>query len=125
MTNNRLVWSSESGRVCPECGNPVSSCTCRKKNDEKTGKISRDFPDDGIIRIIRETKGHRGKTVTIIGNITIDINNLKELAKQLKNRCGTGGTIKDGAIIIQGDHRQTIFEELTRQGHRAKISGDE
>lgn len=123
MTNSRPVWSSESGRICSECGKPVSSCTCKKKKDEKTGKITRDFPDDGIIRIMRETKEHGGKTVTTIGNITIENSMLKDLAKHLKNRCATGGTIKDGVIIIQGDHRQVIFEELTRHGYRAKISG--
>jgi translation initiation factor 1 len=123
MTNSKPVWSSESGRVCPECGSPVSSCTCKKKKDAKTVKNVRDFPDDGIIRIIRETKGHGGKTVTIIGNIPFDNSRLKELAKQLKNRCGTGGTIKDNEIIIQGDHRQVIHDELIRQGYRAKITG--
>jgi translation initiation factor 1 len=123
MRNSRPVWSSESGRICSECGNPVSSCTCKKKKDEKTEKNERLFPDDGIIRIMREIKGYGGKTVTIIGNITINTDKLKDLARQLKNRCGTGGTIKDGEIIIQGDHRQAILEELTRQGYRAKISG--
>jgi translation initiation factor 1 len=123
MTNSKLVYSSGSGRICPECGNPVSSCTCKKKKEAKTEKNTRRFPDDGIIRIIRETKGHCGKTVTIISNIPIDNNRLKELAKQLKNRCGTGGTLKDNEIIIQGDHRQTILEELTKQGYRAKIAG--
>jgi len=123
MTNSRLVYSSASGRICPECGNPVSTCICKKGKDSITEKNTRRFPDDGIIRIIRETKGHGGKTVTIIGNIPIDNNRLKELAKQLKNRCGTGGTIKDSEIIIQGDHRQVILEELAKQGYRAKISG--
>ncbi len=123
MTNSRPVWSSESGRICPECGNPVSSCTCKKKKDLKTEKNLRNFPDDGIIRIMRETKGHGGKTVTIIGNISIDNSKLKDMAKQLKNRCGTGGTIKDNEIIIQGDHREVILQELTKQGYRAKIAG--
>jgi translation initiation factor 1 len=91
--------------------------------DAKTGENTRKFPDDGIIRIMRETKGHGGKTVTIIGNISIGNSKLKELAKQIKNHCGTGGTIKDGVIIIQGDHRQAILDELARQGYRAKVSG--
>ena len=123
MTNSRLVYSSASGRICPECGNPVSSCTCKKKKDVKTEKPARSYPADGIIRIMRDTKGHGGKTVTKLSNISIDNSRLKELAKQLKNRCGTGGTIKHGEINIQGDHRQAILEELTRQGYRAKIAG--
>ncbi|NLD37686.1 MAG: translation initiation factor [Desulfatiglans sp.] len=124
MINSRPVWSSESGRICPECGNPVSSCTCKKKKDLKTEKNSRNFPDDGIIRVMRETKGHGGKTVTIIGGIPIENSKLKDLAKQLKNRCATGGTIKDNEIIIQGDHREVILQELTKQGYRVKISGN-
>jgi translation initiation factor 1 len=123
MTNSRLVYSSGSGRICPECGNPVLSCTCKKIKEGKPEKNTRRFPDDGIIRIMRETKGHGGKTVTIIGNISIDNNQLNDLAKQLKNRCGTGGTIKDKEIIIQGDHRQVILHELTKQGYIAKIAG--
>jgi translation initiation factor 1 len=120
MTNSRAVWSSESGRVCPDCGNPVTSCACKRG---KTEKNPRNFPDDRIIRIMKETKGHGGKTVTIIGNIPIDNSRLELLAKQLKSRCGTGGTIKDGEIIIQGDHREVILQELAKQGYRAKIAG--
>jgi translation initiation factor 1 len=123
MNKSKLVYSTEFGRICPECSKPVSACVCKKnKSNEMKGTL-RHYPDDGIIRIMRETKGHGGKTVTKLSNISIDNNLLKELVKQLKNRCGTGGTIKDDEIIIQGDHRQAILDELIGQGYRAKIAG--
>jgi len=123
MTKSRPVWSSESGRICPECGKPVSFCVCNKKKKDPTNKQARNYPADGIIRISRETKGHGGKTVTVIGNTPFKEHELKEFAKKLKTRCGTGGTVKDGEIVIQGDHRQVILDELTRQGLKAKLTG--
>ena len=72
---------------------------------------------------MRETKGHKGKTVTIIGNIPLKENELKAFAKQLKTRCGTGGSVKTGEIIIQGDHRQAILDEIIKQGYKAKLAG--
>ena len=122
MTKSRLVWSSESGRICPECSKPVSSCICKMKKNE-TNKPDRKYPADGIIRIMRETKGHNGKTVTVIVNTPFKENELKEFAKKLKARCGTGGSVKDSEILIQGDHRQTILDELVKQGYRAKLAG--
>ena len=122
MAKSRLVWSSESGRICPDCGKPVSSCMCRNKKNG-TQQPARKYPDDGIIRIMRETKGHNGKTVTIIGNTPFKETELKEFAKKLKARCGTGGTVKDNEIIIQGDHRQVILDEIIKQGYKAKPAG--
>ena len=72
---------------------------------------------------MRETKGHKGKAVTIIGNIPLKESELKEFAKKLKIRCGTGGTIKDSEIVIQGDHRQATLDEITKQGYKAKLAG--
>ncbi|MGD9162454.1 MAG: stress response translation initiation inhibitor YciH, partial [Desulfobacteraceae bacterium] len=86
-------------------------------------KAIRNYPSDGVIRIMRETKAHKGKTVTVIGNIPFKDSELKEFAKRLKTRCGTGGSIKDGEILIQGDHRQAVLDEITRQGYKAKLAG--
>ena len=72
---------------------------------------------------MRETKGHKGKTVTVIGNIPLKESELKDFAKKLKTRCGTGGSVKGLEIVIQGDHRQTILDELIKQGYRAKLAG--
>ncbi len=123
MSKSVLVWSSESGRICPECGKPATSCTCKKKKNSRQDKPVKNYPDDGIIRIMRETKGHKGKTVTVIGNTPFKDRELKEFAKKLKARCGTGGSIRDKEILIQGDHRQVILEELSKLGFKAKMAG--
>ena len=123
MTKSRLVYSSEKGRICPGCGKPVSSCVCKKKKTNNDSAAVRNYPDDGVIRITRETKGHKGKTVTRVGNIHLGESGLKDFARRLKTRCGTGGSIKDSEIIIQGDHRQVILDEIIKQGYRAKLAG--
>ncbi len=68
-------------------------------------------------------KGRKGKTATVIVGIPLNNNDLKQFAKELKQRCGTGGSIKDGAIIIQGDHRNTLLAELKKQGYTAILAG--
>jgi len=78
---------------------------------------------DGIIRVQREVKGRKGKTVTTVSGFQVNADEIKELANQLKRRCGTGGSVKDGIIIIQGDHRETLIIELRNRGFKAKISG--
>jgi len=119
MNNSRLVYSTETGKICPSCQQPVSKCTCKKKKS----KFQPNIKIDGIIRVQREVKGRRGKTVTTISGFQIDHNELKDLATQLKRRCGTGGSVKDGVIIIQGDHRDTLVAELKDRGFKAKIAG--
>jgi translation initiation factor 1 len=120
MNNSRLVYSTESGRVCPSCGNPATNCTCKKK---KTAKKQSKYPDDGIVRIRREVKGRKGKTVTTVSDIPLNDTKLKQFAKTLKRKCGTGGTVKDGIIIIQGDHRETLLNEIKQQGYTVKLAG--
>jgi translation initiation factor 1 len=80
-------------------------------------------PADGIIRIRREVKGRGGKTVTVASGFRLDEDRLKQLSAQLKRRCGTGGSIKDGEILIQGDHRETVLAELKNNGFTAKLAG--
>ena len=78
---------------------------------------------NGIIRVQREVKGRKGKTVTTVSGFQINADELKNLATQLKRRCGTGGSVKDGVIIIQGDHRDSLITELKNRGFKAKIAG--
>jgi translation initiation factor 1 len=75
------------------------------------------------VRVGRETKGRKGKGVTVITGLPLGAAELKELAKALKSRCGSGGTIRDGVIEIQGDHRDFLVEELARRGWPARRSG--
>lgn len=114
-SNHRLVYSSDTGRVCPQCARPVKECVCRKSSSQPAG--------DGIVRIRRESKGRGGKTVTVVTGIAADEAGLKEVAAGLKKRCGTGGTVKDGIIEIQGDHRELLLAELAERGYRVKAAG--
>jgi translation initiation factor 1 len=120
MVNNRLVYSTESGRVCPSCGHPTTKCTCKKKKPDKKQSI---YPNDGIVRIRREIKGRKGKTVTAVSGLPLNDKKLQQVAKTLKRLCGSGGTVKDGVIIIQGDHRETLLKEIKQQGYTAILSG--
>lgn len=115
MKNSRLVYSSETGRICPGCGRPAAACSCGKKSSQPAG--------DGIVRIRRESKGRGGKTVTVISGIPGTEAALKEVAAGLKKRCGTGGTLKEGIIEIQGDHRELLLAELAARGYKVKAAG--
>ncbi len=119
MNNSRLVYSSKSGKICPSCQKPVSECSCKKKKSRSQTNIKY----DGIIRIQREVKGRKGKTVTTVSAFQLADDELKNLAAQLKRHCGTGGSVKDGVIIIQGDHRETLVTELKNRGIKAKMAG--
>jgi translation initiation factor 1 len=109
-----MVYSTERGLVCPKCRLPMAGCRCGKEEPP---------PGDGIIRVRRETKGRGGKTVTTVSGVPLGGEALRNLAKDLKRRCGTGGTAKDGVIEIQGDHRETIVAELSRRGFTVKLAG--
>ena len=100
--------------LCSTCHQPVGTCTCPTKKE---------VPRNVTVRVGRETKGRRGKGVTTVSDLPLDENDLAELAAKLKQRLGTGGTIKDGRIEIQGDQRDRIVAELERLGYRVKRAG--
>jgi translation initiation factor 1 len=110
-----LVYASGQGGICPGCGKPVGACACRAPGGAPRG--------DGIVRIARETKGRKGKGVTLVTGLPLDGEGLAELARQLKQCCGSGGTVRDGVIEIQGDHRDRLEEELRGRGYRVKRAG--
>lgn len=110
-----LVYSSELGRICPECGKPVTGCVCSKRSARPAG--------DGVVRVRRETKGRGGKTVCTISGVPGDDVTLRDLCTALKKRCGAGGSVKDGVIEIQGDHCATLLTELASRGFKAKKAG--
>ncbi|MDX8394532.1 MAG: translation initiation factor Sui1 [Mariprofundales bacterium] len=113
--NKGIVYSTEFGKMCPKCGNTINQCACRN------GKLV--VPNDGIVRLGRETKGRKGAGVTVITGLPINEKGLKIIAKQLKQKCGTGGTVKSGIIEIQGDHRDKLKQELMKLGYTVKLSG--
>jgi translation initiation factor 1 len=110
-----LVYSSEHGRMCPGCSRPIKECACAKKQTTT--------PADGVVRVSRQTKGRKGKGVTLITGVLLDEAGIKALATRLKQRCGSGGTVKDGIIEIQGDHCDLLVEELKKQGWTVKRAG--
>ncbi|WP_066260202.1 translation initiation factor Sui1 [Hydrogenophaga flava] len=109
-----LVYSTESGRMCPGCRQPVASCRCGEPAAPK---------GDGVLRVSRETKGRGGKAVTVVKGAPLDAAGLAALGKQLRTLCGTGGTVKDGVIEVQGDHVERVIEALKAQGHTVKRAG--
>ncbi|TBU97162.1 translation initiation factor Sui1 [Phytopseudomonas dryadis] len=109
-----LVYSTDSGRHCPDCAQPVDACVCKRTA----------LPEgDGVARVRRETKGRGGKTVTTVRGVPLAEEPLRELASVLKKRCGCGGALKDGVIEIQGDHVELLIAELQKRGFTAKKSG--
>ena len=113
--NSRLVYSTEHGRTCPICKKDLDRCTCGQKSPRPAG--------DGIVRVGRATKGRKGKGVTVITGIPADADRLKRVAKTLKQKCGSGGTVKDGTVEIQGDHRDALVKELQGMGYTVRRSG--
>ncbi len=111
----RTVYSSHRGRVCPRCGNATSSCRCRAAAAAPAG--------DGVVRVRREKQGRGGKTVTTLSGVPLGPDDLRDLAADLKRRCGSGGTVKDGVIEIQGEHVETLMAEIAARGWRVKRSG--
>jgi translation initiation factor 1 len=112
-----LVYSTETGRMCPDCRQPVGACLC--KANARAAVVA----GDGVVRVSRETKGRGGKAVTLIKGVALDAAGLIALAKALKAACGTGGTVKEGVIEIQGDHIDRIMAALQAKGHKVKRAG--
>ncbi len=113
---SRPVYSTDGGRICPGCGRPVAACVCRQ---QKTALPA----TDGIVRVSHETKGRKGKGVTVVRGVALDAAALAQLGRHLKAACGTGGTSKDGVLEIQGDHRDTVIAALQRRGLTVRRAG--
>ena len=112
-----IVYRTGVGRICPGCRRPTAQCACKTA----AGRAQRS--QSGQIRVARQTQGRAGKAVTVITGLPLDEQSLASLATELKRRCGSGGTVRDGVIEIQGEHRDTLVAELTRRGFPAKRSG--
>jgi translation initiation factor 1 len=109
-----LVYSTEGGRMCPECRRPLAECMCKAK----AAPVG-----DGVVRVSRQTKGRGGKSVTLVKGLALDPVALALLGKQLRTACGSGGTVKDGVIEVQGDHCELVMEALKKHGHDPKRAG--
>lgn len=105
-SNSRLVYSTQTGRI-------------KETKPEKKSPPA----GDGIVRIRRETKGRKGKGVTTIQGLPLGEDDLKNLARRLKQLCGSGGSVKQGVIEIQGDQREVVKAELEKLGYTVKLAG--
>jgi translation initiation factor 1 len=112
-----IVYSTGVGRICPGCRRPQAQCACKSA----AGSAAR--ANAGKVRVSRQTQSRAGKAVTLITGLPLDAAQLATLARELKRQCGSGGTVKDGAIEIQGEHRDAVVAELLRRGFDASRSG--
>lgn len=112
-----MLHGSGQTPVCAVCGQPLGNCVCDR------AKVTADATSQPPVRVGRETKGRSGKGVTVISGLGLGPAELDALATDLKKRCGSGGTVRDGVIEIQGEHRDTLIAELKRRGIVAKRSG--
>jgi translation initiation factor 1 len=103
----RVVWSSDDGDL-------------RRARDPQ---VKARMAAGGRVRVRRETSGRRGKAVTTVSGVPVDDDALRELAGRLKKRCGVGGSVKDGVIELQGDHRDVVIELLRADGHDVVAAG--
>ena len=118
MKNNAiggLVYSTDSGRMCPACRQSLLNCVC--SHAKPTGKSS------DVVRVSCETKGRGGKSVTLVRGLALDASALAQAGKLLRAACGSGGTVKDGVIEVQGEHVDRVMDTLQKQGYFVKRAG--
>ena len=107
--NNRTVWSSNQGDL--------------RKTERERENVKSLPANQQTVYLHRDSKGRGGKPVTLVKKLVLSDPDLKELATKLKQLCGSGGTVKDGIIEIQGEHREKIAEALKKMGYQVKIAG--
>ena len=106
---SRTVWSSDQGDV--------------RKHQTQSGNVISLPPQQQTVYLHRDSKGRGGKSVTLIKKLVLSEDDMKDLAKKLKQVCGSGGTVKDNVIEIQGEHREKIADALMKMGYKVKIAG--
>lgn len=111
-----LVYSTDSGRMCPACRQPVAACTCGQQPMPAARPGAK-------VRVSRETQGRGGKAVTLVRGLSLEADALAALGKRLRTLCGSGGTVKDGVIELQGDHAERITDLLKQEGWPALRAG--
>jgi len=112
--DERVVYSTAAGRICPGCGWPVRDCRCSKRGPDEP------VPVRVVAKLRVERAGRSGKTVSVVYDLPQNALFLKDLCQELKRACGAGGTVSDGAIELQGDLRDRIRELLVKKGFGVK-----
>jgi len=113
-TTGGLVYSTDAGRMCPACRQPVAQCICGQTAAPR---------GDGIVRVSREKQGRGGKTVTVVRGLDLDAEALAAYGRKLRSACGSGGTAKDGVIEVQGDHVERVIALIQADGRTVKRAG--
>jgi translation initiation factor 1 len=111
----RLVYSTDRGRICPKCGWPADKCKCSGANPRDVT-----IPHRVVAKLRLEKAGRGGKTVTVVYDLPRNATFLKELCADLKRSCGTGGTVVEDSVELQGDHRERVRELLGQRGFVVK-----
>jgi len=103
-----LVYSTDSGRMCPACRQPIVHCICKSQVT---------VPAGGVLSVILQTKGRGGKSVTLVKGLPLDAVALGVLGRQLRAACGSGGSVKGGVVEVQGDHVASVIATLQQRGY--------
>ena len=111
-----IVWDTAMGQTCPGCGAVTGACQCSEES-------ALAGVEAGPVRVLLDRKGRGGKSVTVVEGVRLAADELRKLAKELKRRTGTGGSVKDGRIEIQGDQRDLVISELESRGHEVRRVG--
>ena len=114
-SSSKLVYSTANDSRCPRCGKSLRACRCSPAATRPAG--------DGIVRVSRQSKGRKGKGVTLVTGVPLQGAELSAFAAELRKRCATGGALKDGVIEIQGDHRDRLIELIEQRGWPVKRAG--
>jgi translation initiation factor 1 len=122
LRGDRPVYVTGIGRVklCKRCGMPEGQCRCQR---ERAAEVRPGVPRDGVVRVALDRKGRGGKAVTLVMGVPGDVAEVTSLGQSLKKLCGSGGTVKDDVIEVQGDHRDRIVARLTELGFKVKRAG--
>ena len=118
-----IVYRSDVGRICPGCQRPVAQCACKDARGKTKRPAAGAGTNSGVVRVSRITQGRGGKIVSVIAGLPLGDAELEALAAELKRRCGSGGTVREGVIEIQGEHRDTLVAELVKRGYAARRAG--
>jgi translation initiation factor 1 len=116
LSGSRLVYSTDQGRLCPACAQPQTACVCKAR-----AAAAKRLVGDGIVRVSRDASGRKGKVVTLVKGLPLDDMALQQVAKQLKAACGSGGTVKDGVLEIQGEHVERVMAWLSQRPEAWKV----
>lgn len=118
-----VVYTTGVGRTCPDCAKPLAGCECAAWRAAAAAAAPLPATTGGVVRLRRDTQQRGGKVVTVIEGVPLREPALALLCKELKQKCGAGGTVRDRVIEIQGDQRDKLAAELARRGYTVKRAG--